>query len=204
MATKKKSARPVSAPRPGVISAYVALINNPKFREAQALLKEAFRSDFDGLCKFTASISLDLARLEFESRLLLKHLRLTGTYSQEILRLSNRPDMLPQYLTEALARTPNEPILLAAIAFYAGRSQERILNAKRAGRKGAEMKNKAKDFVVQEWQRKRNKFSNNKSKFARTYVVLIGNEFKDKKGDPLRVTERTIREEWLKDHPSAS
>jgi hypothetical protein len=58
--------------------------------------------------------------------------------------------------------------------------------------------NLAKEFVRAEWSRHRSAYKNNKSEFARTYVALIANQFQDAKGDPLKVTEKTIKDKWLK------
>ncbi|WP_454903342.1 hypothetical protein [Variovorax gossypii] len=51
----------------------------------------------------------------------------------------------------------------------------------------------AKQFVTAEWQEHRSEYANNKSAFARDYVRRIKNEF------DLKVTEKQLREVWLKD-----
>ena len=59
----------------------------------------------------------------------------------------------------------------------------------------------AKLFVQAEWHKNADAYKRNKSDFARNYVVLIRDQFQDSRGDPLRVTEKTIREVWLISRP---
>jgi hypothetical protein len=80
------------------------------------------------------------------------------------------------------------------------RTSERAVNA--ANKKHLAT-NAARDWVCKEWLEKRDGYAGNKSEFARSYVVLVRNQFTDSKGDPLSVTEKTIREVWLKDTPAA-
>lgn len=56
----------------------------------------------------------------------------------------------------------------------------------------------AKSFVIKEWIKYRCEYDNNKSAFARDYVRRVLNEFE------VSVTEKQLREVWLKDTPSAS
>jgi hypothetical protein len=62
----------------------------------------------------------------------------------------------------------------------------------------------AKEFVLSEWAKNRAHYKGNKSSFARDYSRRILNEFVDAKGDPLDIKEKTIREVWLSNTPSAS
>lgn len=55
----------------------------------------------------------------------------------------------------------------------------------------------AKLFVQAEWHKNAEAYKWNKSDFARTYVALILDRFQDAKGDPMSVTEKTIRDVWL-------
>ena len=55
------------------------------------------------------------------------------------------------------------------------------------------------EFVQSEWVQHREAFKNNKTDFASVYVGRVRNEFLDARGDPLKVTEKTIREVWLSD-----
>jgi hypothetical protein len=61
----------------------------------------------------------------------------------------------------------------------------------------------AREFVTAEWAAHKAQYDNNKSAFARTYVKLVAAKFKDRSGDPLMVTEKTIRESWLASTPAA-
>ena len=57
-------------------------------------------------------------------------------------------------------------------------------------------------FVRTEWDEHREAYNFNKTDFARTYVELVRNKYRDKRGDPLKVTIKTITDVWLA--PSAS
>ena len=59
-------------------------------------------------------------------------------------------------------------------------------------------RNNAKNWVRSEWNEKREAYGGNKSEFARHYVRRIKNE------RSIDITEKTIREVWLADTPSAS
>lgn len=56
----------------------------------------------------------------------------------------------------------------------------------------------AKNFVLNEWQLYAANYNKNKSSFARVYVKLIKEKF------DFVVTEKQIREVWLKNTPPAS
>ena len=55
----------------------------------------------------------------------------------------------------------------------------------------------AREFVRAEWTLHRASYGNNKSAFARDYVRRVWNELN------LSVTEKQLREVWLRDTPSA-
>lgn len=63
---------------------------------------------------------------------------------------------------------------------------------------------KAKTFVQSEWKKHRSAYENNKSAFARDYVSIVANKFQNTKGEPLKITEKQMREVWLKDSRPAS
>jgi hypothetical protein len=58
--------------------------------------------------------------------------------------------------------------------------------------------NRAKAFVIAEWAKHKSAYSENKSAFARDYVRRVHNEYQ------VSITEKQMREVWLKDTPSAS
>lgn len=58
------------------------------------------------------------------------------------------------------------------------------------------------EFVRTEWDEHCEDYNFNKTDFARTYVDLVRKKFRDKRGDPLKVTIKTITDVWLA--PSAS
>lgn len=75
--------------------------------------------------------------------------------------------------------------------------------AREAAMQRAEKTNKAKAWARDEWALKKSDYKGNKSDFARTYASLVRAQFTDNKGDPLSITEKTIRESWLSDTPPA-
>lgn len=60
----------------------------------------------------------------------------------------------------------------------------------------------AMEFVRAEWQEHCEAYKFNKTDFARTYVELVRNKHRNRRGDPLQVTIKTITDVWLA--PSAS
>lgn len=62
----------------------------------------------------------------------------------------------------------------------------------------------AKNYVKNEWLINGFAYGFNKSDFARTYVKLVAQNFRDRREDPLSITEKTIREIWLAHTPAAS
>lgn len=58
--------------------------------------------------------------------------------------------------------------------------------------------NKAKEWVQAEWRIYKTEYNGNKSAFSRDYVRRCLNEYE------VKVTEKQMREVWLKDPPSAS
>lgn len=69
--------------------------------------------------------------------------------------------------------------------------------ARKGGRAKHEKSNAARGFVQAEWQLHSHAYVGNKSAFARDYVRRVKNEF------AVTVTEKQMREVWLKDPPSA-
>lgn len=74
--------------------------------------------------------------------------------------------------------------------------------AKAANKRHAPSKS-ARDWVCKEWALLSDSYSGNKSEFSRIYAARVKHEFKDSKGEPLSVTEKTIREVWLSNTPTA-
>lgn len=70
--------------------------------------------------------------------------------------------------------------------------------ARRAALRKHAPTNRAKAFVVAEWAKHKSAYSENKSAFARDYVRRVHNEYQ------VSITEKQMREVWLKDTPSAS
>lgn len=81
--------------------------------------------------------------------------------------------------------------------------RQRAEIAKETARQSAarrhEPSRKAMEFVRQEWALHAAGYDQNKSAFARTYVDLVAQQFQNARGEPLKITEKTIREVWLRD-----
>ena len=90
----------------------------------------------------------------------------------------------PEILNQELVRRTSERAVYAAHRKYIPNSQ-------------------AKYWVQQEWALHHQAYSENKSEFSRAYAARVKHEFKDAKGEQLSITEKTIREVWLKDTPTA-
>lgn len=56
----------------------------------------------------------------------------------------------------------------------------------------------AKAFVQAEWHKQKLQYQNNKTEFCRHYVPIVAHNFKSRNGDPLKITEKQMREEWLR------
>jgi uncharacterized membrane protein len=61
----------------------------------------------------------------------------------------------------------------------------------------------AREWVQSEWRTHREAYEHNKSEFARHYMALIRDKFVTRAGEPLKITDKTIREVWLADSPAA-
>ena len=86
-----------------------------------------------------------------------------------------------------------QPAILAAA--LADRVSER---ASKAALKRHSMSDPARNFVLKEWRTNRASYQDNKSAFTRDYVRRVLNEF------DVTVTEKTMREVWLRDNLNAS
>jgi hypothetical protein len=81
------------------------------------------------------------------------------------------------------------------------RLDERKLASKHAVNTKNAPNRKAETFVRGEWLKNKAEYNNNKTSFARDYVPIVANKFKNNKGEPLKITEKQMREVWLSDTP---
>jgi hypothetical protein len=81
------------------------------------------------------------------------------------------------------------------------RADERRQSSQKALIAKYEPHRSAEKFVRDEWSLHKAAYDYNKSEFARAYVPRVKNEFVDKKGDPLTITEKQMKEVWLSDTP---
>ena len=72
-----------------------------------------------------------------------------------------------------------------------------VERAKKAATARHEHLKPAVEFVRAEWQKHCEAYKFNKTDFARTYVELVRNRHRDRRGDPLKVTIKTITDVWL-------
>jgi hypothetical protein len=83
--------------------------------------------------------------------------------------------------------------------------QARLDERKSASKHAINTKNaphrRAEEFVREEWSKNKAEYNNNKASFARDFVPIVANKFKNNKGDPLKITEKQMREVWLSDTP---
>lgn len=86
-----------------------------------------------------------------------------------------------------------QPAILAAA--LADRVSKRASNA---ALKRHSMSDPARNFVLKEWRTNRASYQDNTSAFTRDYVRRVLHEF------DVTVTEKTMREVWLRDTPNAS
>lgn len=75
--------------------------------------------------------------------------------------------------------------------------------AKNAANFRFQKNNEARAWVQSEWQLHKDGYQGNKSEFSRAYTLLVRNKFTNINGDPLSITDKTIREIWLRDTPNA-
>lgn len=69
--------------------------------------------------------------------------------------------------------------------------------ASKAALKRHSMKDPARNFILAEWRTHKESYGDNRSAFTRDYVRRVFNEF------GVTVTEKTMREVWLRDNPVA-
>lgn len=59
----------------------------------------------------------------------------------------------------------------------------------------------AREFIQAEWEKNQAEYQGNKSAFARDYVSIIAHKFSKPGGDPVKITEKQMRDVWLADYP---
>ena len=74
----------------------------------------------------------------------------------------------------------------------------RSIQASENAKKGHEKGNAARTYVLKEWAEHKDAYAGNKSAFARAYVRFVKRDF------TVDITEKQMREVWLKDTPPAS
>lgn len=86
---------------------------------------------------------------------------------------------------------------------YAHDEKKKVSRARKSAAAKYKVNAEVRAYVLSEWSRHWQAYEGNKSEFARHYSVLVRQRFIDRSGAPFVVTEKTIREVWLKDTPIA-
>lgn len=108
------------------------------------------------------------------------------------------------YANELAALAESEAAAAADFAETIAERQRRFSEerARKAAKARHEHLKPAIQFIRTEWEEHRQAYNLNKTDFARTYVELVRAKYRDRRGDPLKVTIKTVTDVWLA--PSAS
>ena len=108
------------------------------------------------------------------------------------------------YANELAALTESEAEAAEELAGDMEKMQKRFSEdrARKAAAARHDHLKPAIDFVQTEWRNHSKAYNSNKTDFARTYVELVRNRYRDRRGDPLKITIKTITDIWLA--PAAS
>jgi hypothetical protein len=108
------------------------------------------------------------------------------------------------YANELAAIAESEAAAAADVEETIAESQRRFSEerARKAAKARHEHLKPTIQFIRTEWEEHRQAYNLNKTDFARTYVELVRGKYRDRRGDPLKVTIKTITDVWLA--PSAS
>ena len=128
-----------------------------------------------------------------------KQVKELGIATIEAIEICNKVEFfknLEQYQTEKKSE------IRSTLKLEIERNQ--ISRAKNAAKIRFENNNEARKWVQSEWQFNKVGYDGNKSEFSRAYSLLVKQKFTNKNGEPLSITDKTIREIWLRDTPNAS
>jgi hypothetical protein len=149
----------------------------------------ASQMSHDEVCKIAAHYILRTTKMQ---RRLHANMQREESYRQTVKRLRERISSSQLAVVYHINRARQLPtVIRREQAMRGGFAKHRTLRL-------------AREFIRSEWAKYRQEYLNNKSEFARDYASRISHEFVNAKGDPLKVTEKTIREVWLADTPPAS
>lgn len=174
----------------------MAEFNEPENVARREWLKEVWQHDIDQLAHFTVVLLKEnetLHKVNGELVEKLNHLHSSGSYFSSQSKL---PPHSKKKAAQELAKA--DPSDLVAEAFLSALTAAKTLAARSNASKAHEVNNKLKAFVQAEWQLHKDAFESNKSAFSRQYVRRL------KKDYDYVVTEKQMREVWLKAPPSAS
>jgi hypothetical protein len=168
--------------------------SDPVNSEKREMLKQMWEGDIDGLAHFAVMVMKEAAITERKNEELSKILNELIGYIH-FFADGGSPDINIQ-IAKMLANTDPENIV--SKMFFGAISTGRIFDYRKNAYKGHSKKFDAKQFVYDEWQKHEIQYESNKSAFARDYSRIVAKDF------GVKVTERQIREVWLKSNPSAS
>ncbi|WP_287804820.1 hypothetical protein [Diaphorobacter sp.] len=171
--------------------------NDPDYVKRREWVKAICGDDADRIAHFAVILMENAGVLHKENEDLVE--KLNYIHSMAFGLSSEKSKALPHQKYNiariSLEHDPEDPI---ARAFLAAFKTSRTLSAKANANKGHARTNKAKEFVRSEWLEHSAAYVQNKSAFARDYVRRVFNEFE------VTITEKQMREVWLKDTPPAS
>lgn len=171
--------------------------NDPERVKRREWVKAVCNNDIDQVAHFAVSVMISSGLVRKENEELVEKLNYIHSMAFGLSSPQSKAKPHHKYNIArfSLERDPEDPV---ARAFLAAFKTSRILNAKANANKGHAPTNAARQWIVAEWKTHRDAYGGNKSAFARDYVRRVKNEL------DVTITEKTMREVWLKDTPHAS
>ena len=169
---------------------------DPKNVARREWLKAAFKNDIDQIAHFAVVVMNQQAAVHKENEELVEKLNRIYSIGFGLSKDSKaKPHEKYNIARMSLELDPKDPV---ARAFISAMHTSRTLTATANARKAHAPARLAKAFVYREWTMYRVAYDNNKSAFSRDYVKRVLNEL------GVKVTEKQMREVWLKDHLPAA
>lgn len=133
-------------------------------------------------------------------RLIFSRIDAANAYAAELLNIVETKSHTE--VSDYLERHPPSSSQITFI-IRAAKNAQKKQQSKKATTKRHAASNAARMFIKGEWELHKAEYAGNKSEFVRTYISIVANRFKNANGDPLKITEKQMREVWLADTPSA-
>lgn len=170
--------------------------SDPDFIEHRKWVKELFGHDIDAIAGFAARMMESQAAVHKENEELVAKLNAIYSSAHGLSPATEIPGYVKRNIARlSLEHDPKDP---ASLAFMSGMKVSKQLQARANAAKRHAPNALARKFIQAEWALHRTAYQGNKSAFARDYVRRIKREF------DVEVTEKQLREVWLKGTPPAS